>query len=568
MYEQHFHFNQLPFSISPDPHFMYMSARHQEGLAHLLYGIDFGGGFVALTGEVGTGKTTLCHCLLQQLPKNIDMALILNSRLNAFELVATICDELGVTYDKTQLSLKYLIDNLNQYLLSAHAQGRRTVLLIDEAQNLSMDVLEQIRLLTNLETSTTKLLRIILVGQPELKELLAKRELRQLNQRITARYHLLPLSFEETSAYIEHRLSVCHGQVDIFNAKALRRVYRLTEGIPRLINILCDRALLGAYSKHSKTVNASIVNMAAKEVLPGPIELNLPYIRISLAIFSVALINYGLFFINKEPTESLKVVNAKTIESPYEQLQTIKPTPQVVRPSEINRVTSTESLNISPTPTIFNPPTAFEQWLNNPDYFLDYYPDYSLDSALITLLRHWGKEIPETGKVDCHSIVAMGLRCVYGKTTWRELLLIKRPVILEFSLNNSKKQHALVTGYRQKTAEIEFKENIKFPLADVLKYWEGYYLALEAPVMPTAKGILQGQSSDNVLWLRNVLNNIDGKSPIVQDPTYYDEALAQRVLKFQEQFHLKKDSRVEGDTLLRLKQFVHNFQSSHLKISD
>ena len=162
----------------------------------------------------------------------------------------------------------------------------------------------------------------------------------------------------------------------------------------------------------------------------------------------------------------------------------------------------------------------------------------------------------------------MGLRCVYGKTTWRELLLIKRPVILEFSLNNSKKQHALVTGYRQKTAEIEFKENIKFPLADVLKYWEGYYLALEAPVMPTAKGILQGQSSDNVLWLRNVLNNIDGKSPIVQDPTYYDEALAQRVLKFQEQFHLKKDSRVEGDTLLRLKQFVHNFQSSHLKISD
>jgi general secretion pathway protein A len=308
--------------------------------------------------------------------------------------------------------------------------------------------------------------------------------------------------------------------------------------------------------------------MAAKEVLPGPIELNLPYIRISLAIFSVALINYGLFFINKEPTESLKVVNAKTIESPYEQLQTIKPTPQVVPPSEINRVTSTESLNISPTPTIFNPPTAFEQWLNNPDYFLDYYPDYSLDSALITLLRHWGKEIPETGKVDCHSIVAMGLRCVYGKTTWRELLLIKRPVILEFSLNNSKKQHALVTGYRQKTAEIEFKENIKFPLADVLKYWEGYYLALEAPVMPTAKGILQGQSSDNVLWLRNVLNNIDGKSPIVQDPTYYDEALAQRVLKFQEQFHLKKDSRVEGDTLLRLKQFVHNFQSSHLKISD
>ncbi|HEY5141064.1 MAG TPA: AAA family ATPase, partial [Methylococcales bacterium] len=198
MYNQYFHFSELPFSIAPDPHFIYMSPRHQEGLAHLLYGINVGGGFVALTGEVGTGKTTLCHCLLQQLPKNIDIALILNSKLNAIELLATICDELGIIYDKNQHSLKILIDLLNQHLLTAHANGRRTVLLIDEAQNLSMEVLEQIRLLTNLETSKTKLLQIILVGQPELKELLKRRDLRQLNQRITARYHLQPLSLDET----------------------------------------------------------------------------------------------------------------------------------------------------------------------------------------------------------------------------------------------------------------------------------------------------------------------------------------------------------------------------------
>ena len=237
---------------------MYMSARHQEGLAHLLYGIDFGGGFVALTGEVGTGKTTLCHCLLQQLPKNIEVALILNSRLNVIELVATICDELGISYDKEHYSLKSLIDLLNQYLLTAHANGKRTVLLIDEAQNLSLDVLEQVRLLTNLETSKTKLLRIILVGQPELKALLARQDLRQLNQRITARYHLLPLSLDETRSYIRHRLMVSNGQPDIIKDSAIRKIYKLTSGIPRLINILCDRSLLGAYSTNSPNVTAAI----------------------------------------------------------------------------------------------------------------------------------------------------------------------------------------------------------------------------------------------------------------------------------------------------------------------
>ncbi|MGD0960473.1 MAG: AAA family ATPase, partial [Methylomonas sp.] len=187
MYQQHFHFTELPFSIAPDPHFIYMSERHQEGLAHLLYGMNMGGGFVALTGEVGTGKTTLCRCLLEQLPANIDIALILNPKLNAIELLSTICDELCIAYDSNQQTLKHFIDIINQHLLSAYSNGRRTVLLIDEAQNLSLEVLEQIRLLTNLETSKTKLLQIILVGQPELKELLHQKNLRQLNQRITAR---------------------------------------------------------------------------------------------------------------------------------------------------------------------------------------------------------------------------------------------------------------------------------------------------------------------------------------------------------------------------------------------
>ena len=276
---------------------MYMSKRHQEGFAHLLYGIEHGGGFVALTGEVGTGKTTLCHCLLQKLPENVDLALILNSRLNSIELVATICDELNVTYDKTSQSLKYLIDQLNQHLLLTHAKGRHTVLLIDEAQNLSMEVLEQLRLLTNLETTENKLLRIILVGQPELKELLQRQDLRQLNQRITARYHLLPLSFKETRAYIKHRLSVSHGDLDLFKESSIKKIYKLTKGIPRLINLLCDRSLLGAYANNVNKVNIAIVKQAATEILPEDGSKN-GFKRLVVFIVIVGLLS-TIFYVYK-----------------------------------------------------------------------------------------------------------------------------------------------------------------------------------------------------------------------------------------------------------------------------
>lgn len=246
MYTQYFQFTEQPFSIAPNPRFLFMSPRHQEGFAHLLYGIGQGGGFVALTGEVGTGKTTLCHCLLQQLPEDVDIALILNPRVNPVELLAALCDELQIAYPAKTLRLKLMVDIINKYLLAAYARGRRTVVMIDEAQNLSFDVLEQVRLLTNLETSQTKLLQIILVGQPELTALLAKDDLRQLAQRITARYHLKALSFKETAEYIRHRLLVAGCGTQLFNNSAVRTIYRRSGGIPRLINTICDRALLGA----------------------------------------------------------------------------------------------------------------------------------------------------------------------------------------------------------------------------------------------------------------------------------------------------------------------------------
>jgi general secretion pathway protein A len=272
MYLEHFNLAERPFSITPDPRFLYMSARHREALAHLLYGLGDGGGFVQLTGEVGTGKTTLCRCLMEQLPGNVDIAVVLNPKLTAEELIATLCDELGVEYPHQVHSIKVLTDALNRYLLDAHARGRRTVLIIDEAQNLSADVLEQIRLLTNLETSTQKLLQIILVGQPELRDMLAREEMRQLAQRVTARYHLEPISREDSSVYIQHRLQVCGTSHRIFNREAVDLIQRLSGGIPRLINVLCDRSMLGAYVEGKSHVDNKIVKRAAQEILADPAQ--------------------------------------------------------------------------------------------------------------------------------------------------------------------------------------------------------------------------------------------------------------------------------------------------------
>src|SRR6516162_8960782 len=267
MYLSFFGLNEKPFAITPDPRYLYLSERHAEALAHLLYGINEAGGFVQLTGEVGTGKTTIVRSLLAQTPKNAEIALILNPKMTAPEFLLTICEELGIGVPDSALgSLKDLVDILSEYLLRAHAAGQRVVLVVDEAQNLSPEVLEQVRLLTNLETNTQKLLQIILIGQPELRELLARNELRQLAQRITGRYHLNPLTRDETVAYARHRLRVAGATNDIFTGGALSEVYRLSGGVPRVINVICDRALLGAYTQDRHRVTGALVRRGAQEV--------------------------------------------------------------------------------------------------------------------------------------------------------------------------------------------------------------------------------------------------------------------------------------------------------------
>ena len=270
MFLSYFGLREPPFSITPDPRFLYMSARHREALAHLVYGVGEHGGFVQLTGEVGTGKTSVCRCLLEQLPSHVDLALVLNPRLSPVELLAAVCDELRIPYPAGTTSSKELVDRLYRHLLDAHARGRRTVLIIDEAQSLAPEVLEEVRLLTNLETTREKLLQVILIGQPELGAILDQPRLRQLAQRVTARYHLEPLSLGETRAYVRHRLAVAGRGGPVFTGVAMRVLHRRSRGIPRLINAIADRALLGAYTRERSQVDGETVRRAAAEVLGRP----------------------------------------------------------------------------------------------------------------------------------------------------------------------------------------------------------------------------------------------------------------------------------------------------------
>ena len=265
MYSDYFNLRELPFSIAPNPKYLYMSAQHQEALAHLLFGLQQDGGFVVLTGEVGTGKTTICKRLFEQLPNEVEIAFILNPCLNEIDLIETICQEFKIKIAK-DIKLKDLLDKLNNYLLACHSKNKKPILLIDEAQNLSTALLEQLRLLTNLETNEKKLLQIILLGQPELAEKMSRKALRQFNQRITARYHLAELNESESRNYITHRLSVAGCHEALFSKQATKKIFQESEGIPRLINLLCDRALLGCYTQGRFTVTKQMVEKSSEEI--------------------------------------------------------------------------------------------------------------------------------------------------------------------------------------------------------------------------------------------------------------------------------------------------------------
>ena len=308
MYTGFFGLSEQPFSIAPNPNYLFMSHRHKEALAHLTHGLGDSGGFVLLTGEVGTGKTTVSRRMLDQLPDNTDVAFVLNPALSELELLATICDEFRIRFKRSDATLKMLTDRIKNRLLKNHKEGKNTILIIDEDKHLKSEVLEQLRLLTNLETNTRKLLQIILIGQPELQQLLKRQDLRQLAQRITARYHLLPLTVAEIAMYIQHRLRVAGCERPLFDKKAIEHIHQTTKGIPRLVNLLADRALMGAYALQSPVVTKKIVTEAAKEILafeqtPQPTN-PWKWLPIPITIIIVLLGIIGYMLLDKQSSQT------------------------------------------------------------------------------------------------------------------------------------------------------------------------------------------------------------------------------------------------------------------------
>ncbi len=300
MYTNYFGLKEKPFSIAANPRFLYMGELHREAMAHLLYGITSEGCIILLTGDVGTGKTTLYRSMVEQLPEDTDVAIVLNPQLGLADILKTICDELSIPAGTDATSVKSSIDSINRYLLDAHSKGRNTAVIIDEAQNLDKNVLEHLRLLTNLETDTNKLLQIVLVGQPELKRMLDDPELSQINQRITARYHLGPLKQEDVFRYIEHRLSVAAKTgypLFPFTRRALKTVAAKSGGVPRLINLLCDRSLLGAYVENKHEVDHHIVKKATKEIIgKRPITRRLVQRYLAYTVLPILVVILPLLF--------------------------------------------------------------------------------------------------------------------------------------------------------------------------------------------------------------------------------------------------------------------------------
>ncbi|MCG8435912.1 MAG: AAA family ATPase [Gammaproteobacteria bacterium] len=524
MYAGYFGLTENPFSITPDPRYLFLSTRHAEALAHLLYGITESGGFIQLTGEVGTGKTTLTRSLLDQLPDDVDVAVILNPRLSLQEFVRTICQELHVDCG-ADASLKTMIDSLNEHLLAAHSRGRRTVLIIDEAQNLSREILEQVRMLTNLETPKHKLLQIILIGQPELRDTLARQDLRQLAQRITGRYHLEPLTQQELSEYIQHRLDIAGAGGQIFTAAATKAVFRITRGIPRLVNIICDRALLGAYVEEQRQVAPDIVKRAATEVLGDGTDNkpNWPAYLIG-AIASFTFAGIALWF-------ALAQTDAPVTAAVPQQ------NPAVENVSEPTAAVVTEAAAPS-----------LDQLL------LAGQVNGGTDTAFQTLFAAWGESYEPVNSANaCEFAGNAGLRCVYQRGTWNNLRQIDRPAIVTLTDSQGIEHHAVVTRLQDAAVELNFDgDTHSFPIYELDPLWYGEFLVFWRSPSFVTGSLQQGMRGEDVVWLREQLALAENETPPVPASDYFDDALAEQVRRFQQINRLRVDGIAGEQTLMRI----------------
>jgi general secretion pathway protein A len=538
VYTEFFGLNEKPFSITPDPRYLYMSARHADALAHLIYGISESGGFIQLTGEVGTGKTTLIRSLLEQLPAKAEIALILNPQLSTKEFLQAICEELRVPAPQDD-SVKARIDALNAYLLKVHADGRRVVLIVDEAQTLSPELLEQVRLLTNLETAKQKLLQIILIGQPELRELLDRPEMRQLAQRVTGRYHLEPLTKQDTVAYVRHRMQVAGAQSDVFQSAAIRQLYRSARGIPRLINVVADRALLAAYTQDRRSVDRGLVKRAAREVYGGPRRMSWwRWAGAAIVVLGVLVVG-ALNVRERSPQNSASATSIETDGA-------------VSGDAATSVAAGNESVSVAADPPAAVPAEArmtLDDLLGNTNSARDF-----SDATIGELLTLWGAAYDPRRGEACQQAAEQGLRCLtQEKGSLGELRRVNWPAILWLTDAQGKAGEILITSLGYDDAQVVANGRTReIPLSLLSFHWYGKYLLLWRPGIVPPKDLTPGINDSGVLWLRAALARIGGEDVPSEQSPIYDAALEQQVREFQRNHMLTVDGIVGARTQIAM----------------
>ena len=546
IYLQYFALKREPFSIVPDPGFLYPSIYHRQAVAHLKYGLDREGGFILLTGEVGTGKTTLTRTMIKRIPPHVRVAYILNSKLNTTDVLASICDELNIELPaNTELSFtKKCIDALNQDLLAAHAQGKKTLIVLEEAQNLTPEVLETLRLLSNLETSTQKLLHILLVGQPELLEILAQKELRQLNQRVVSRFHLSPLDKNDLANYINHRLHRAGAKRAIFEPACMSVLFRLTGGVPRLINLVCHQAMVAAYASGQKTVSAKLVSQSAKEILSekkatGNSKIAL-IVAAGLIVGALALATIykstGLFSsLQAAPELTPPPVDVPKAKQP--------PAEVMVKTAEV-------------AATVEDSPVTVE---------IEQQPA-PMANPLTGLLAIWGIDSAEVYSQEELTSVADLQKLRMEKISAASLGFIEkvnRPGIVWLRGDNGYLKTYVLAELDDSTVTLQNRQGATtIDRESFAKNWNGVYLYLwkpplgySAPLTVTGNIADRLQINPQVIdWLQRQLLAIDQASERVISGGRYTPAVAQQVLLFQQQQGLVADGILGRETLMRLNQ--------------
>lgn len=527
MYKAFFGLSDNPFSIAPNPHYLFLSDRHREALAHLTYGLGDTGGFVLLTGEVGTGKTTVSRCLLNQLPENTDTAFILNPSLTEVELLATLCDELSIGYEKDP-SLKQLTDLLSKYLLANHEKGRNTVLIIDEAQHLRPAVLEQLRLLTNLETDTKKLLQVILIGQPELQQLLKRQELRQLAQRITARYHLLPLTLEEVGLYVHHRLQVAGRHEPLFNQGSIKALHKYSGGIPRLINLLCERALMASYAKSTVPVDKKMVILASAEVLGEDIKQTNYLVPTGIAV-AIGLFCVLGYLVLSNPDVAASHSTLTTAE--------IKPDVKVGAMAEPQRQRGEAKLDTNQR--VLNEAIANSR---------------NIDTAYASIFGLWGK-VPYIGLSACQAAQQQGLSCFQQQGNWNSLIRLNFPAVVYLVDGQEQAFYGTVVSRSGDQLLLQLNEQQLWVDRDWFnRHFSGTFEILWQAPDGQPREIGQGSNLAQIQWLENSLAKIDNTAPRLVDR--FDTQLEEQLKRFQRKHGLRADAIAGSQTLVQLNLYL------------